>query len=85
MYVYIHIPTPTYILIYRKLGYSAASMLKTNLLIEEACKFYVNCELFITELHFFAIFTHKATLPFLSCIKMCTQEELLKNFLKLRH
>ena len=55
---------------------------KSNLLIE-ACKLYVNCELFITELHLHVIFTHKVTLPFLNCIEKSTQEELLKIFPKL--
>ena len=55
---------------------------KYNLLIE-ACKLYINCELFITELHLLTIFTHKVTLPFLNCIEKSTQEELLKIFPKL--
>ena len=49
----------------------------------EACKLYVNCELFITELHLLVVFTHKVTLPFLNCIEKSTQEELLKIFPKL--
>ena len=81
---------------FTKLGYSSASILQvlpqiTKLLMEtwksnlfiEACKLYVNCELFITELHFLAVFTHKVTLPFLNCIEKSTQEELLKIFPKL--
>ena len=42
-----------------------------NLLIE-ACKLYVNCELFITERHLLAI----------NCIEKSIQEELLKKFSK---
>ena len=81
---------------FTKLGYSATSILQalpqiTKLLMEtwksnlldEACKLYVNCELFITELHLLAIFRHKVTLPFLNCIEKSTQEELLKIFPKL--
>ena len=81
---------------FTKLGYSAASILqalpqitqvlmetwKSNLLTE-ACKLYVNCELFITELHLLAVFTQKVTLPFLNCIEKSTQEELLTIFPKL--
>ena len=46
-------------------------MATLNLLIE-ACKLYVNCELFITERHLLAI----------NCIEKSIQEELLKNFSK---
>ena len=76
-----------------KLDYNAASILQallqiTKLLIEtwkshlliKACKLYVNCELFIKELHLLAIFTHKVTSPFLNCIEKSTQVELLKVF-----
>ena len=55
---------------------------RSNLLIE-SCKLYVNCELFTTELHLLAIFTHKVTLPFLNCIENSTKEKLLKIFPKL--
>ena len=79
-----------------ELGYSAASILqalpqitnvleqtwKSNLLVE-ACKLYVNCELFVTELKLLAVFTKKVTLPYLNCIEKCTQEELLKLFPRL--
>ena len=55
---------------------------RSNLLIE-SCKLYVNCELFTTELHLLAIFTHKVTLPFLNCIEKSTKDKLLKIFPKL--
>ena len=51
-------------------------------LLTEACKLYINCELFITELNLVAIFTHKVTLTFLNCIGMSTKKELLEFFSK---
>ena len=76
---------------FTKLGYSAASILqalpllqtllaetwKSNLLVE-ACKIYLECPFFLTELQLLAYFTHKITLPFLNCIEKCSQEELLQ-------
>lgn len=75
---------------FAKLGYSAASVLnalplltmllneteKNNLLVQ-ACKMYIQCEFFITELHALAYFTHKVTLPLLNCVEVCDQEQLL--------
>ena len=62
-----------------KLGYSAASVLEAiplfqmflnetemdNLLVQ-ACRLYIKCEFFITELKALTYFTHKITLPFLN-------------------
>ena len=76
---------------FTKLGYSAASILqalpllqnllaetwKSNLLVE-ACKIYLECQFFLTELKLLAYFTHKITLPFLNCIEKCSREELLQ-------
>ena len=81
---------------FTKLGYCAASILsalpqlqqrlaetwKTNLLIE-ACRLYVNCELFVTELHLLAVFTKKVTLPFVNCVEKSSQKELLQIFPRL--
>ena len=75
---------------FAKLGYSAASILhaypllqilptetsKTNLLVS-ACKLYLSCEFFPTELKVLAFFTHKVTLPFLNCVEISDQETLL--------
>ena len=76
---------------FTKLGYSAASILqafpllqslleetwKSNLLVQ-ACKIYLDCELFLTELQLLAYFTKKITLPFLNCVEKCSQEQLLE-------
>ena len=80
---------------FTKLGYTAASILcalpqltllneswKNNLLIE-ACKLYVDCELFIAELHVLAIFTKKVTLPYLNAMEKLTQRELVEMFPRL--
>ena len=81
---------------FAKLGYSAASILnalpllqmllreseKCNLLVQ-ACRMYVQCEFFITELHVLAYFTHKVTLPLLHCVEVCDQLQLLSIFPKL--
>ena len=76
------------------LGYSAASILqalpqitkllmgtwKSNLLIE-SCKLYVNCELFTTELHLLAVFTHKVTLYFIYGLKRGIAQHFSKTSL----
>ena len=81
---------------FTNLGYCAASILSavplfrkllnrapaTNLLIE-ACKLYIDCELFLSELHVLAVFTQNVTLPFLNCLEKCTQKDLLVIFPKL--
>ena len=81
---------------FTKLGYSAASILqafpllqslleetwKSNLLVQ-ACKIYLDCELFLTELQLLAYFTKKITLPFLNCVEKCSQEQLLEILLLL--
>ena len=75
---------------FTKLGYSAGSILhaypllqmllaetsKSNLLVE-ACKLYMGCELFLTELKLLAYFTHKVTLPLLNCVEKSNQNVLL--------
>ena len=75
---------------FAKLGKAAPSLLEAlpiikkvldetynkNLLIE-ACKLYIECELFITELEFLAFFNHHVTFPFLNCIENCNQKDLL--------
>ena len=78
-----------------KLGYTAGYILcalpqlktllhetwKSNLI--EACKLYVDCKLFIAELHILAVFTKKVTLPYLNCMEKLSQRELVKMFLLL--
>ena len=78
---------------FTKLGYSAASILcglpqlktllhqtwKNNLLVE-ACRLYVDCELFIAELHVLAIFTKKVTLPYLNAMETLSQRQLVEMF-----
>lgn len=49
----------------------------TNLLVE-SCKIYMASELFITELECLAYFNHHVTFPFLNCVEVSSQEELLK-------
>ena len=81
---------------FAKLGYPAASILaalpllqmflleteKNNLLVQ-ACRLYVDCEFFLTELHALAYFTHKVTHPLLNCVEMLEQSQLLHIFPKL--
>lgn len=81
---------------FTKLGYTAASILcalpqlrtllhetwKSNLLVE-ACRLYVDCELFITELHVLAVFTKHVTLPFLNAMEKLTQKQLVEMFPRL--
>ena len=75
---------------FAKLGYSAASILaalpllqmllneteKDNLLVQ-ACRLYIECEFFITELQVLAYFTHRITLPFLNCVEEVDQSKLI--------
>ena len=75
---------------FAKLGHSAASILsalpllqmllleteKDNLLVQ-ACRMYIECEFFISELQALAYFTHKVTLPLLNCVEVCDQLSLL--------
>ena len=55
---------------------------KDNLLVQ-ACRMYLECEFFITELHALAYFMHKVTLPLLNCVEVCEQTDLLTVFPKL--
>ena len=68
---------------FTKLGYSAASILQTFLLLQslleetwksnllaQACKIHLDCEFFLTELQLLAYFTKKITLPF---FKLCRE------------
>ena len=81
---------------FTKLGYSAASILQTFLLLQslleetwksnllaQVCKIHLDCELFLTELQLLAYFTKKITLPFLNCVEKCSQEQLLEILLLL--
>jgi hypothetical protein len=81
---------------FAKLGKAAASILNAkdilNTLLEEidstnqlteACKIYMSSELFITELECLAFFNHHVTFPFLHCVEISSQEELLDIIPKL--
>ena len=79
-----------------KLGYAAGSILaalpllqmllleteKNNLLVQ-ACRLFVKCEFFLTELYVLTYFTHKVTLPLLNCVEISDQSQLLQIFSKL--
>ena len=81
---------------FAKLGYAAASLLaalpllqmllleteKNNLLVQ-ACRLYVNCEFFLTELHVLTHFKHKVTIPQLNCVEISDQSQLFHIFPKL--
>ena len=49
---------------------------KTNLLVE-ACKLYLECDFFVTELKLLAYFTYKVTLPYLYFVEISDQQKLL--------
>ena len=78
---------------FTNLGYTAASILSAlpqlrrvldethrNNLLVEACKLYIDCELFLSELHVLAVFTQNVTLPFLNCLEKSSQKDLLHIF-----
>jgi hypothetical protein len=75
---------------FAKLGKAAASILNAkdvlNTLLDEidttnqlteACKIFMSSELFLTELECLAFFNHYITFPFLHCVEISSQEELL--------
>ena len=81
---------------FTELGYSAASLLDSFPLLRmvvdeshlsyqhiEIVRIFLDSEFFSTELSVLAYFTHKVTLPFLYCIEISTQEELLTILPKL--
>ena len=51
----------------------------------EACKIYVESELFYTELEPLAFFNFHATFPFLNAVEVCLHTELCKLLPKLYH
>ena len=55
---------------------------KDNLLVQ-ACRLYVECEFFLTELHVLAYFTHKVTLSLFNWVETSDQSQLLQIFPKL--
>ena len=55
---------------------------KNNLLVQ-ACRLYVKCDFFLTELHLLAYFTHRVTLPLCNCVEISDQSQLLHIFPKL--
>ena len=75
---------------FAKLGKAAASILNakdillmlldevqvTNQLIE-SCRIYMSSDLFIMELECLAFFNYFVTFPFLNCVEVSTQEELV--------
>ena len=81
---------------FTELGYSAASILDSFPLLRmvvdeshlsnqhiEIVRMFLDSEFFSTELSVLAYFMHKVTLPFLYCIEISTQEELLTILPKL--
>ena len=75
---------------FAKIGKAAACILEAknilNMLLDEvqvtnqlveSCKIYLASELFITELECLAYFNHHVTFPFLNCVELSSQEELL--------
>ena len=77
---------------FTNLGYAAASLLhavdllKTllletpaNNLLVQACRMYLESEVFLTELSVLSYFTHKVTLPLLNCVSFGRQEYLLEK------
>ena len=54
-----------------------------NNLLVQACKLYLESEIFLTELKVLAYFTHKVTLPLLNCIAISDQNDLVEIFPKL--
>ena len=81
---------------FAKLGKAAASILNakdillmlldeiqvTNQLTE-SCRIYLSSDLFLTELECLAYFNHYVTFPFLNCVEVSTQEELVDIIPKL--
>ena len=51
----------------------------TNQLVE-SCKIYIASDLFVTELECLAYFNHHITFPFLNCVEVSSQDELLDIF-----
>ena len=51
--------------------------------LTESCKIYLSSELFITELECLAFFNHFVTFPFLHCVEISSQDELLDIIPKL--
>ena len=75
------------------LGYAAAAILaawfllkkllmdtSANNLLVQACKLYLESEVFLTVLKVLAYFTHKVTLPLLNCIAIGNQNDLVQIF-----
>ncbi|KAG1681420.1 Carbonic anhydrase-related protein 10 [Nymphon striatum] len=56
----------------------------TNQLVE-SCRIYLSSELFITELECLAYFNHFVTFPFLNCIQISSQGQLLELLPKLHN
>ena len=81
---------------FAKLGKAALSILETKDVLQmlvdevegtnqlvESCKMCLSSELFITELECLAYFNHFVTFPFLNCVEMSTQADLLFTLPKL--
>ncbi|KAG1652087.1 hypothetical protein GQR58_026544 [Nymphon striatum] len=56
----------------------------TNQLVE-SCRIYLSSELFITELECLAYFNHFVTFPFLNCVQISSQGQLLELLPKLHN
>ncbi|KAG1673895.1 [3-methyl-2-oxobutanoate dehydrogenase [lipoamide]] kinase, mitochondrial [Nymphon striatum] len=57
---------------------------RTNQLVE-SCRIYLSSELFITELECLAYFNHFVTFPFLNCVQISSQGQLLELLPKLHN
>ena len=54
----------------------------TNQLVE-CCEIYLSTDLFITELECLVFFNHFVTFPFLKCVEVSNQDQLVEIFPKL--
>ena len=55
----------------------------TNHQLVQSCKIYLSSELFIVELECLACFNHFVTFPFLNCVEMSSQADLLFTLAKI--
>ena len=83
---------------FAKLGKSASSILDAKDILQmlldevdstnqltETCKIYLSSELFLTELECLSFFNYFVTFPFLNCVEVSSQSELLQIIPKLHN
>ena len=81
---------------FAQMGYTAAAILyhipeyvatlektKSNNLLVQACRLYLDCEFIIIGLKVLAWFTYCITLPFLNMTQVCTQNDLVDTLPRL--